>query len=1038
MRPVNGSTTLGSLTPGSPALGLLTPRPSASGSRILGSLTPGSLILRLLLPVLLAAPTVRAQPTDPPTPTELFGRAYRLYGEREFEDAATAFRSTRDRHPDAPQTPDALFYEAQAALAQGRAGRALTLFAAFERRYPSHPLAPSARLGVGRYLFERDSFARAQDAFERIADETTSSETAARALVWAAESALRQNDDEGALALYRRAVADHPGASVAPGALYAQAFHLIRLERQEEAARVLADLETRYPTAPQSRDLPLAYGEVYFALEDWDRLVDAVAPRVDALDGPARERATFLLAEGYTHLGRRAEAATAYRAVIDGYPAGAYVRPSQYGLAWNAFAGGDYREAAEGFALVRGETRDSLAARAAYHEAVALKLGGDRAGAAEGFGRAAEGWPGSPFAEHGLFERGVLFYEAEEWRAADEAFAAFFAAFDASPLAGEAYVLAANARLANGDVGGAERYFDRAAALTGSAEARDALAYQRASLLYSADAFDRAYETFARLAEGAESADVRADALFWAAESAFSKGDAPTAVTLADRYRTRHARGRFRDAAAYVKAWGLFRQTKYDEAATAFEAFIDDLDATDATRRYRDEAHLRLGDAYIARRRYAEAANAYARAGNEGRDYSLYGTGQAYDLAGQPDRAQRAWERLLREFPNSPWREEARYSLGYVEFKADRFDAAITQYETLLRDYPDDPLAAKAQYAIGDAHFNAGRFAPAAAAYARVLERYPESPFAAEAASSLQNASSEAGTPEAARETVDAFARTANPAVADELRFRQAEARYAAGELDAAREAFRAYADRGANADLRVEATYYLAEIAAARGDRGEAARTYRRVLDGPAHPRQGDAALRLGDLLLETGNSAGEREANARGALDAYRRLEALAEGDQGAIADARVGQSRALLALGQPDEAAALADPLAATVPAAALALGRAREAQNRAADALAAYRTAVRDDAETGAEAAFRLGALLLATDDARGALAAVAAVETRFAGYDAFVPQALLVRARAQAALGNADEARATYEALEADFAGTEYARTAARERAALGG
>ena len=142
--------------------------------------------LALFVPALLVAAALHAQPTDPAGPHADFRRAYRAYAERQYERAAEHFERFRTRYDARPETADALFYEAQSVLAQGRGSRAAVLFEDFTRRYPDHPFAAVARLGVGRYFFEREDFAAARASFERVGhDPSVSDEAASVALLWA-------------------------------------------------------------------------------------------------------------------------------------------------------------------------------------------------------------------------------------------------------------------------------------------------------------------------------------------------------------------------------------------------------------------------------------------------------------------------------------------------------------------------------------------------------------------------------------------------------------------------------------------------------------------------------------------------------------------------------------------------------------------------------------------------------------------------------------------------------------------------------------
>ncbi len=937
---------------------------------------------------------------------------------------------------------DAQYRAAEATLALGLTAEAARRFEAFASAFPAHPRATDARIGLARTLLDRGDLVAARAAFVRAAETTADPDAAMRALLWSAEIALRQDDADGARAAYRRAYTAFPASPLAPAARYAEAFQLLRADRRADADAALAALDARYPDSPYARDVALAYADLTYAIGDWARLDALVTPRLASLSGDARARAAFLVGEARRQTGRLDAAAEAFEiAAADA----AYARPATMGLAAVRRAQNRPREAADAYARVRtlgtGAASDTLGAEAAYAEGAARMAARDVPGALAAWARLAETWPTLALATDARYETGVAEYRRERWREAATAFEAFAErAPTGDDRLGDALVYAASARIASGDLASAERLFDRAERVATTPTARGAVAFQRATLLYRSGAFDRAFERFRALADaapptGLSPADARAaaarrvEATYWAAESAFSGGRPRDAVAYAERVRRDDPNGPYATASAYTRAHALLKQERLREAAEAFEAFIDETRATPETQRYRDEAHLRLGDLFLAQRRYLEAASAYARATREGRDYGLFGTGLAYDAAGSADRAERAWRQLLRDFPQSDWREEARYSLGLSAFRADRYDAAIAEYETLVREAPTDPLAAKALYGIGDAHVNAGRPRQAAEAYEGVLRRYPQSPFAADAAASLESVYADLGDAARGRAIVAAFERGATGEVADALRFRQAEAAYARGDADAARAGFTAVARGAADTALRTDAAFLLAELDASEGKTREAEAAFVRIMDGARHARQADAARRAGDLRLTRGDGAA--------ALAAYDRLADLAGDDTRGRTAATVGQGRALLVLGRAADAATrVADAARAGDVDALVVQGRAAEALTRPDAAIEAYRRASADDGAAGAEATARLGALLLARGDAPAALAAVADAETRFDGFDTFVADALLVRARAHAAARDSAAARTAYEALEARFPGTPQAATAARERAAL--
>ncbi|MCA0269999.1 MAG: tetratricopeptide repeat protein [Bacteroidetes bacterium] len=971
-----------------------------------------------------------AQPFDASTPPTVWRDASRAFAERRYDDVRRLLPEATWRSPLAEA--DALLLDGRSLLATGQTAAAARVLDTFARRFPAHPLATDARLGVGQAQLAAGDLSAARATFEAVAASAPPN-ASAQASLWAAEVAVRQDDIPAALRFYDQAAARADDPVLGASALHGRAFQQLRLGQYDAAAATLEALERRYPQTPYAQGLGLAFAEAYTALGQYDRLATTVAPRLSDLQGEAHARAQLRLADAYLRLDQTADAAANFEAVAEDTSGSAlpYRRPALFGLGHAHLNSGRFSEAVDAFARVREGQPDSLGIQAAFAEAVAYARARQDARADEAFARVVENAPASALALDARYERAVLLYRRGRFADAATAFEGFLnAAPPDDRRAAEALDLAANARVQAGDAAAAERLFDRAARATQDPSQRDAIGLRRAQLLFDARAYDRAFAAYRRLADDATTPDTKEAATFWAAESAFQQGQTADALAWAARSLERYPRGRFADAAAYVRAWSLFRAERYADAATAFERFLDGLGTGASSARYRDEAHLRLGDTYMALRRYDEAANAYSRATGEGRDYGLYGMGQAFFLGRNYPRAQRAWESLLREMPRSPWREEARYSLGYLHFVQGRYDDAIAEYRRLIAEAPNDPLAAKAQYGIADAYYNSDRPREAAEAYTVVLERFPASPFAADAAGNVITAYEDLGEGERGRALVARFQRSARPEVAEELRFRQIERAFARDERAAVRQQLEAFLQDARTPALRSEATYLLGDLLVAQGESEQGVRLLESVMRDEASPKRLEATGRLGDLYL-AGNDAAR-------ALAAFQTLERLAPEGHAAAVESKLGQAEALLGLQRAAEAVPMLEPLYRDGNAeAALLLGMAYEAERRPADATTAYRAAARGDDAIGAEASILLGRLLLAHNDARGALQAAANAETRFDGFTDLVAQALLVRARAQTALNQKAAARTTYQRIEADHPGTEWATAAARERAALG-
>ena len=1002
------------------------------------------LLLALTLPAL-ALPAPAWAQREPARPARAFADALERFEDRQYALAADAFAAYRSAYPDALNAPEALYYEARAQLAQGNDAAAVRLFERLQADYPAHRRAAEAQLSLGRYFFERGDYAQARATLRRTYERNPASPQAPRALYGAGEAALEQGDTEAAMSDFRRVADVYPEADVAPDALYALASAQVVREEYDAAARSLETLSTRYPNSPYARTLGLALAEVYYELGDYRRTIREVEARMSGLQGEERARAAFLRADAYGQLGEDETAARAYRTFLNDYPGSSYARPARYGLAWTNYRQENYAQAADAFAQVRqggsslgNRSEDDLAEQAAYYEAASRNLAGDADAAAEGYAAFLQQYPGSPRAAAARYELGILYYGQQRYEDAAAAFSQLLENDPDPDMRGDALYWRGNALLALGDLDSALESYDRAIE-TGSvpASVKEEAAFQRAYALYQDGAYGEAAAAFAAFRRAFPESQQAGDALFWGAESHFQAGNFGRAEAGFTQYTNEYTGGPHMDAARYALGWTYFRQQRYEAAAATFERFLSTYQRDEGDVPYREDAQLRLADSHYALKRYDAAVQAYGQIRGDSEDYALYQQAQAQSFGGALGEAASTLQRLLEDFPESDLREEAQYRLGYVYFQQQDYDAAVRAYGRVIDTAPGDPLAAQAQYGIGDALFNDGRFEDAARAYRTVLEHYPESAAASDAAASIQYALEAMGDDTEATAMVDSFA-AANPqsGAADELRFRRAEAKYRSGDVDGALADFRRFVRTSQNEDLLPEAYFYLGSISADRGQTTEAENYLRQVVDTyPESVRATSAASRLGRLYRE--------QDRPQEALRLYRAMADLQPDDAGVQAEARFGQSMALMSLGQEQEAQQLlqetidAAPEAPEATLARLGLARLYEEAGRSSEAADLYRRVVRASRdEAGAEALYRLGALRLRQGDPNAALEELSRLPDLYSAYPEWLARSYLVQARAYRRLGQRGDAVRLYDRVLRDFAGTPFAQTAEEEKAAL--
>ncbi|MDA1027917.1 MAG: tetratricopeptide repeat protein [Bacteroidetes bacterium] len=950
------------------------------------------------------------------TAEQHFESALQLFGNNLFANAADKFDNFQQQNVGHARVPEAMYYEAESYLAMGRSGDAIRLLTRFDELYPQHPFAFGTRLSLGKYFFEIGDYQRAITTLSQVLDRSPTLEQSALALYWMGESAHQLGREDEAIGYFERVVSEFPTTETAPRAAYAIAFNQIQLGRYDAAAASFERLAAKYPGTEFANKIGLALAEVYYELNDYPRASVELQKQMPNLSGESKDRATFLLAESFNQLRDSENAIINYRFFTENNTDNPYYLRAVYGLAWNYYYEGAFQWAADNFRTVLDANHPTLSSESAYYEGVSLKQAANANGAIAALSSYTNQYPEHHLADHGLLELGLVQYEQALWQDAHDSFLKLVSTYPDSKILGEALNHLGNTSIAIGDFDEALRAFDRAIALDAADPTLIAeITFQKAWLLYRNRNYTDAAAQFIKLFSDGKAGAKASEALFWAAESYFQLGSFDRAEGLFKRYLNEYPNAEHKEAIHYALGWTYFRQGNYSSAIPAFERFLNLYKNDTGSVPYRSDAQLRLADSYFALKRYAEAVRVYTRMAAEGDDYALYQIGQAYSNSGDAFEAISTFRQLIEEYPTSEWREETQYSLGYLYFISGEYEQAIKEYQTLIASFPRNPLAAKAQYGIGDAYYNDGKINEAVRAYQEVLTKYPDSPFVADAAAGIQFALMAAGQDARADAVVDSLANVlrGTPA-AEQLKYRQAEAKYQSGRLREALANFESFISFAKQPELLGRAHFYAAEILLAQNAVSRAEQHYNSVVQRyPSSDKFPDAAYSLGHIYL------GQNKGSA--ADDIFSQMESKSGANPRNLALARYGRSLALIQLNRLDEAERILQSLTAdgkmTENSYPAFLGLAQIALKkqdftRAEQILTTLSTSARD--EIGAEALFLLGSSQIGRKQYDRGVETLGRMQALFSGYPEWLSKSYLEQGRAFEALGNPGQAIRLYE------------------------
>ena len=440
-------------------------------------------------------------------------------------------------------------------------------------------------------------------------------------------------------------------------------------------------------------------------------------------------------------------------------------------------------------------------------------------------------------------------------------------------------------------------------------EAKQDILFQLGTQAFTNMELDKAVDLFSRaISLGAYNLESRNDAYFWRGESYYRQGEYNKAIS---DYRTYLNNTRQRNTDMYALAhynlgYSYFKLKEYGEALNRFRQYVN-LESNQQTPAYAD-AYNRIGDCLFHNRQFAMAEENYTRAAQlqpSAGDYSVYQKGFLLGLQKDYKGKISVMDRLIREFPESQYVDDALFEKGRSYVLLDNNQAAAASFEQLMRDFPQSSLARKAGVQLGLIYFNDNQPEKAADAYKSVISNYPGSEEAKVALQDLKSVYIELND-------INSFAAYANSlggnvrfevSEQDSLTYLAAEKLFMRGDNEGARRSLTNYLQTFPQGAFSSNANFYLASIAFAKKDLEEANRLFSLVLEsGDTKFREESWARKAEIEYLDKDYAA---------AMESFKHLQAVAENPENKEA-AKLGLMRCAELTGQPQEALLAANDL------------------------------------------------------------------------------------------------------------------------------
>ncbi|MDE7160371.1 MAG: tetratricopeptide repeat protein [Muribaculaceae bacterium] len=363
---------------------------------------------------------------------------------------------------------------------------------------------------------------------------------------------------------------------------------------------------------------------------------------------------------------------------------------------------------------------------------------------------------------------------------------------------------------------------------------------------------------------------LSAQASLWLGDALYDTG----AYAAADRAYAAALKGGVKGEnaalATYDRAYALYMQNKFGEAASLFRTSASDrlLDSGK-----RADARVRLADCLYYAGDYSGAEEVYDAALDSGEgdaDYAAWRVAVMRGLQGDTAGKIKGLSDFARERKNSRWTPRVLLELGETYMQGGDAAKAISTWERIVKDHAAAPENRTASLLLARAYMDGGRTSAAENAYKRIMATWPSGEEADAAHEALKRHYASTGKLDeyAAYLHTQPGGRTINVDEMDTLTFEAAEAAYVEDDSDVAM--LKEYITSYPEGRHVTPALLYLMRSASGAGRYDEAISLADRIIrTDPGSPQAVEAIMEKAGIIEE------HYPARRKEALEAWRLLE-------------------------------------------------------------------------------------------------------------------------------------------------------------------
>lgn len=432
-------------------------------------------------------------------------------------------------------------------------------------------------------------------------------------------------------------------------------------------------------------------------------------------------------------------------------------------------------------------------------------------------------------------------------------------------------------------------------------EAYQKIAYYRGIELFNNGKYKEAITYFNKSDKYLINAHVKADNIYWRAESYYRLENYADAIGSYKQYIYEpDAVGTETLKKSYYHiGYSYFKLKEYGNAKGWYRKYEQN-SSTDQPSKIKNDALNRIGDCFFIAQDYKGAIEYYDKAtmiGLHQMDYSLYQSAVANGVVGNYNEKANLLETLMNRKQKSHLLDDAIFELAEVQLLQNKNDKALGNFKLIIAEHPNSPYVSKSLVKEGLIYFNQQKDDDALALFKKVVETYPNTDESREAVEKIKKIYIEKGDLTAYENYLSAIGTPDSAAlILDADYYEVAQNSYMAGNCNKAVNEFSKYLEKYPSGSFALDAHFYKATCENKAGFIDEALIDYNHVLQNGKNKFTEIALLSAAKINMQLGKT--------EDALNNYNQLEYLADNPEN-VFKAQVEQMRLNFQLNNIDAA-------------------------------------------------------------------------------------------------------------------------------------